>query len=169
MKALQIILAIFGVIIGILFIAALVVFDRGPETYVYTENRIPKRFLKEIKNLELIEDSEQVKYFYSDGFVKIEEGMYFITNKKIVLYSKDWPEPAEFIAFDEITNVEVEYNDGWMDDSWVYISSEEFDYDFPLSSERKGDKKFVEYLQSQLKEDIPFEVYNISDQESDDQ
>ncbi|MDD7985443.1 hypothetical protein PQO01_10825 [Lentisphaera marina] len=168
MKALQIGLAGLGVIIGILFIAALVVFDRGPETYVYKQNRIPKRFIQQIIELKLIDDSEQVKYFYSDGFINIDEGMYFITNKKIVLYSKDWHEPAENILFDDINELIVEYNKAWMDDSWVYVSTNDFDYEFPLSSERKGDKSFVKYLQSKLKEDVPVEIIHLSDEETNE-
>ncbi|WDE96926.1 hypothetical protein PQO03_02995 [Lentisphaera profundi] len=168
MKVLKIVLIGLGIIVGLLFTVALVIVDSAPETYVYKENRIPKKYTEHILALKLIDKDETIKYFYSDGFMKIDEGMYFITNKQVVLYSEEWPEPAEKIPFDQIINVEIEYNDTWLDDSWVYLNTEEFEYEFPLSNERGGDKKFIKYLKSQLAEDIPIVTLNTSSEDPEE-
>ncbi|EDM27547.1 hypothetical protein LNTAR_05526 [Lentisphaera araneosa HTCC2155] len=162
MKALKIILCGLGIIIGTVLTIGLAFLDRGPETYVYQARHIPKRYLKQIHKMELLEKDERIKYFYSDGLINIDEGMYFITDKNIVLYSKDWPEPKEIISFKDIANIEVQYSTSWIDDTWVMVGTDNYDYEFPLSKERDGDEKFVEYLQQQVSEDIPFTSYEVS-------
>ena len=165
MKELKIILCGLGIIIGTVLTIGLAFLDRGPETYVYQARHIPKRYLKQINKLELLEKDERIKYFYSDGLINIDEGMYFITDKNIVLYSKDWPEPKEIISFKDIANIEVQYSTSWIDDTWVMVGTNNYDYEFPLSKERDGDEKFVEYLQQQVSEDIPFTSYEVSNDE----
>ena len=162
MKALKIILCGLGIIIGTALTIGLAFIERGPETYVYKDKDIPKRYRKQIHKLKLIEWQEPIIFFYSDGLINIEEGMYFITDKRIILYSKDWAEPTENIPFQDIANIEVQYSTSWIDDTWVMVGTDNYDYEFPLSKERDGDEKFVEYLQQQVCEDIPFTSYEVS-------
>ncbi len=136
-------------------IGLLVIGNLSPETFIYTEKQIPKRFLKTVKSLGLLEEDETIQYFYSDGFLKIEQGMYFVTDKNLTLYSTEWPEPSLRIPLNELFYVEAEFNDSFFEDSYVTIASNDIEYAFfPLSSERGLDKKFVEYLEKHANENV---------------
>lgn len=136
-------LSSIGAYYGIYFLA------RSPETYIYTSKQIPKSYLYEIDSLSLINENEVIKYFYSDAVLDIKEGMYFITDQSLVLYSKDWEEPKVKIAFSDIRDIQIDYSEKLFIDSYVYVQTVSGDdYSFPLSNEMKIDKKFIEYLES---------------------
>ena len=121
----------------------------GPETFVVSGKQVTKRHLQEIRALGLLDADEAIRYFYSDGLLDIREGLYLVTAKKLVVYSSEWENPAVIIPFGEIVALAIEYNDDWLEDSYVSVTlTDGSEVLFPLSSERGGDKKFYEYLQS---------------------
>ncbi len=121
--------------------------DDSPDTYVYLGNQMPKKYLKEIRTMNLLENNEKIKYFYSDGLYDIKEGFYFVTDQKLVAYSENWEEPETIIYFNEIISLEVEYHDSWYEDSYIMLKTNDgLELDFPVSSERKRDKDFYNYL-----------------------
>lgn len=137
-------------IIGILAVVLLIggaFLETVPETFVYLETEMPNRYKKEIRELGLLESDESIKYFYSDGFLDIKEGMYFVTRDKLVVYCKEWEDPAFIVKYDNMSDLEIEYNDGFLEDSYMYVETVEGDYiSFPVSSEKGRDKVFYNYV-----------------------
>jgi hypothetical protein len=143
---------VFGIIaislVAVIVVALVVIGTFGPDTAVYPGRQLPKRFLSTIESLNLIAKDEKIRYFYSDGLIDIKTGMYFVTDRTLVLYSSEWAEPKIIIPLTNITSMEVEYDDSFFGDSMVFVttrSGEEFT--FPVSSEKGLDKKFIQAIQ----------------------
>ena len=144
MKTIGYILAILGAV----FLAlALFVGSVGPETYVYLGHRVPTKYVDEITELGLLKEDEHLRYFYSIGLLSITEGLFFLTDKRFVAYSTDWEEPETFVPFEDIINLHVEYNENFLDDSFIYIETKDgVELDIPVSSEKGRDVLFYEFL-----------------------
>lgn len=147
MKTLKVLFLSFGVFVIIGLFGLIVLGTLSPETFVYNGSQVPERYMKEIRSLGLLEEDETIKYFYSDGLIDIKSGLYFVTDKNLVVYSKAWEEPETIIGYSTITSIEVVYDESYFIDTSVTVIT---DYDlevfFPISSEKGRDKKFVEYL-----------------------
>ncbi|WP_028863573.1 hypothetical protein [Psychromonas aquimarina] len=146
MKVLKCLGISFGVIIGGIFVALAILGSFVPETSVYLGRQVPSKYMEEINTLGLVADDEQIKYFYTDALFDIKEGMYFITDKNLVLYSNMWEEPKTIISFSDISSIEVDYDDSFLNDSMVLVGVLDYEIEFPLSSEHARDRKFIEYL-----------------------
>ena len=147
MKALRIIGISIGGIFAIGIMGLVILGSIAPETYVYLGHQVPKKYLKEVRALDLLSEDEKIKYFYTDGLVDIKDGMYFVTDRNLVLYCNYWEEPETIIDFNEITKLEVEYDDSFLNDSMIYVETKSgLEVSFPVSSERGRDKKFVEHI-----------------------
>ena len=147
MKALKIFAISFGVLFAVAFTGLVVVASFGPDTYIYLGKQLPKRYAQKIQDLGLIDEGERIKYFYSDALVNIEDGMYFVTDRHLVLYSREWQEPKTIIHFSEIVNLEAEFDESLLSDSMVYVKTASgMEVSFPVSSEHGRDKEFVRYL-----------------------
>jgi hypothetical protein len=140
-------LAIVCVSVGALVISASI----GPEISVYTGRQVPKRFMTTIRSLDLIQKDEHIKYFYSDAMFDIKSGFYFITDRKLVIYSDQWEEPEIIIPFDQIASVDAQYDDSFFDDTMVYVTTDSgLEVYFPVSSEQGLDKRFVQAIEEKL-------------------
>jgi len=128
----------------------------GPETFVVPGPQVKLGHLKEIRRLGLLEPGEQIKYFYSDAFVDIKGGFYFVTDRRLVLYSDGWVTPAAIIGFSNIADLSIAYRGSFFEDSQVTVELDDGDvFWFPLSSERGGDKRFFEYAEKRWKAQRP--------------
>jgi len=153
-KGLKIIALSIGAIFALVFTGLVVVASFGPDTYVYLGKQLPKRYADKVHALGLIDADEKIKYFYSDALVSIEDGMYFVTDRNLVLYSRDWQEPKTVIHFRDIVNLEAEYDDSVLSDSMVYVKTVSgMEVSFPVSSEHGRDKDFVRYLRLKSRHD----------------
>ena len=151
MKALKIFGISLGSITVIGLIGLVILGSLVPETYVYLGRQIPKNYLSEIRSLGLIAEDEKIKYFYTDALFDIKEGMYFVTDKNLVLYSSNWEEPETMIPFDQIASIEVQYDDSFFEDTSVFVTTHSgMEVSFPVSSEKGRDRKFVEAIQEEL-------------------
>lgn len=131
-------------VVGALLIFLAVVAYLGPETSVYPGRQVPKRFLATVRALKLLKPDEQIRYFYSDGFLDIKDGLYFVTDKTLVLYSNAWEDPAVIIPLDQIETLDAEYDASFFVDSLVTVTTTAgLEVSFPVSSEKGLDKKFV--------------------------
>ena len=149
MKTISII--IISLLLSALAIFAYVVKD-GPETYVYLGKQTPKEFKQSINGLSLLEKDENIQFFYSDAIIDIQDGMYIITDKKIVLYSREWETPKPSIPYEQIGRIEVHYSTSWDEDTWVFLSDLEGQpLDFPLSPEKGTDQKVLNYIKAKIK------------------
>ena len=145
------------IVVGVVFMAAIFglayVGATGPETFIYKEKEIPSTFKKEMKDLKLLSEDEKLLYFYSDGLLDIKDGLYALTDQHLILYSTQWSEPETIIGFDEISYLDVEYDESFLNDSYVTVETEYgMSVEFPLSSERGRDKEFYNLLSKKVEE-----------------
>jgi len=151
-RTLKILGLVIGSLISILFVIALIIGSICPETWIYLEREIPSKYVEEIKELKLIDDDENIKYFYSDALWDIKDGMYFITDKKIVAYNSSWIEPETLIPFESIDTFEVEFSEEFLTDSYMYVlTKDDLEVSFPISNEKERDKLFYEYLEENVR------------------
>ena len=147
MKALKVVGITIGSIFAIGFIGLVILGNIVPETYVYLGHQVPKKYLREIRSLDLLSEGEKIKYFYTDALVDIKDGLYFVTDQNLVLYCQDWEEPETIIDFNEIIKLEAEYDDSFFIDSMIYVETKSgLEVSFPVSSERGRDKDFVDHI-----------------------
>ena len=83
-------------------IALFVVGSIAPDTAVYMGRQVPERFMTTIRSLGLLKEGEQIRYFYSDALFDINAGLYFVTDRNLVLYSSEWEDPEIIVPFDSI-------------------------------------------------------------------
>jgi len=138
---------VFGFLVFFVIISLMVIGTIVPETYVYLGRQVPKKYVNEIKTLGLLDDGEKIKYLYTDGFFDIKDGVYFVTDQKLVVYCKEWLEPETLIRFDEIIKLDIEYDNSFLEDSFIFLETTNgLEVEFPVSSEKNRDKAFYEYL-----------------------
>lgn len=141
------ILKIIGAVVGIFVLGFVVLAMLGPETSVYSGKQLPAKYIKVIESMDLIEQNESIKYFYSDAIYDIRSGMYFVTDKNLVLYSKAWAEPANIIPLNSIKSVYSQAEDSFNGDIVVTVITDNDDsYIFPVSVENGTDKHFIDAL-----------------------
>ena len=77
----------------------------------------------------------------------ITDGFYLLTDRKVVVYSTTYFEPAILIPFDDIQELSIEYDESFFTDSVVWITrADGSTVSFPVSSEGGGDKRFYKAL-----------------------
>lgn len=141
-----------GGVMAVMFaglIAFLVWFDyAAPDTAIIHGPQVPQRFMTTIRETGVLEADEEVLFFYSDAFMDITRGFYLLTDRKVVLYSTDWAEPAILLAFDEIAELDVEYNKSFFEDSMIYLELTDGSFvSLPASSDYDRDELFFEALE----------------------
>ncbi len=119
----------------------------SPDTEVVPGKQVNKKYLNFLRENSLIDNSEEVQYWYSDAFIDFKDGFYLLTGKKVIVYCQDWEDPAIIIPFGEIVDIEFEQDPSFLDDSRItLILRDDTSVYFPLSSENGGDIKFYEKL-----------------------
>ena len=137
-----------GLPLGIIIYAGVV----GPETMVVSGRQISARYVERISELGLLERGEKIHYFYSDALFDIEDGMYFLTDRKVVLYCADWHEPRIALPFSKIADMELVADESFLTDSTIVLTlDDKTDVTFPVSSEGGGDRRFFEALKAAWK------------------
>ena len=135
--------SVFIIVIGSLMVIGFF----SPEIEVIPGKQINKKYLNFVWEQGIVDRSEEIQYWYSDGFGDFKNGFYLFTNKKVVVYSKDWEEPAIIVPYTQIVDVEFEQDPSFYEDSRITLvlndSSTVF---FPVSSENGGDEKYYERL-----------------------
>ena len=122
------------------------------ETYVVEGEQLSTDQRATIESLGILKPGERILYFYSDGFWDITEGFYVLTDQALILWGEAFVQeggtlvPAVRLPLDQITSIGVEYSDSWYEDSAVSVDSGEWSYQFPLSSENRGDRSFITAL-----------------------
>ena len=152
MKALKIILIAGGAFMVLLFFGLAYIGMVSPETFVYTKNDVPQKYVKEMRELSLLENSERLQYMYSDALFDIKDGIYALTDKHLIIYCDEWSDPKTIIAFNEIIDLYVEYDDSFINDSYITVEYAELQVSFPVSSEKGRDKDFFNYLYRKVEE-----------------
>ncbi len=150
-KALKIVLISIGVVFVIGIIALMYIGANTPETHIYTQNEIPEKYRKQIKSLSLLSEDEKIVFLYSDALLDITDGLYMLTNEHLTIYISEWDEPELIIEFSEIDFIDIEYDDSFLNDSYITIETEYgLIVEFPVSSDKGRDHDFFDYLQKKV-------------------
>ncbi len=118
-----------------------------PETRALAGSQLTRRNLDDIRQLGLLAEGERIKYFYSDGLLGIEEGMYFFTDDRIVVYGEDFEPSATIVSYDEVIDITVDFSDSWWVDGtiWVELADDRY-VAIPISAEGGADEYFYDSL-----------------------
>lgn len=141
----------FGIsLVGLIFLgigALLVIGYFSPEIEVIPGKQVNKKYLNFVREQGIVDHSEDIQYWYSDAYGDFKYGFYFFTNKKVVVYSKKWEEPAMIIPYSQIADIEFEQDTSFFEDSRItLILMDSSSVYFPVSSENGGDKKYYDRL-----------------------
>lgn len=141
---------IFGSLILLVFLLLIIIGTFAPETHVYLGQQVPKKYKSAMKKLDLLEEGEKIKYFYSNGLTSIKSGLYCITDKKLIIYCDAWEEPKILIDFLDITHLSFEKDSSFLGDSYIYLITNKGDeIQFPVANEKGRDQLFYNYLKRQ--------------------
>jgi len=149
------IVIIVSILLALLIVAVcgglIFMVSTGPDTKAVPGAQMPRKHLDTINSLGLLQPGEQVQYFYSDAMMNIENGMYFFTDQKVVVYVKDSAEPKIEVPLGDIVAVDSELSDSWLEDSIIWLElADGSQVTFPVSMEAGGDEKFIGALNAML-------------------
>jgi len=126
---------------------AVYVGNAGPETMAVTGSRVKRPHLEKIKALGLLEEGEKILWFYSDAMVDPTEGMYFCTDRKVVVYGSQYDNSQPTFPYDTITDAVLSPGQGFLVDSMITITLDDgSEVAFPVSTEAGGDAQFHEAI-----------------------
>lgn len=135
---------------------------KGPDTKVYTGNEVPAKFVNIVRELNLLDAGEQVRFFYSDAVVDIEESFTLATDKKVVIYMKAAETPATIVPYDKIAEASLESSGTWIEDGTMTLELHDGSIvSFPVSSEGGRDKQFHEAILSAMDKAQPTSAPNV--------
>jgi hypothetical protein len=119
----------------------------GPASYAVPGDELAARFVRRIRALGLLEEDESVRYFYSSAVLDIEDGCYFFTDRKVVVYNKNSPTPALVVPFSDISDVEAQFAGSLHAVTTITVTlHDRSQIWFPVSVERHGDRRFYASL-----------------------
>ena len=146
------ILKISGIVFIVIVVGYFILASLGPDICVITGAQLPKKYVKTIGNLGFLKDSEEIKLFYSDAFLDIRDGMYFVTDENLVIYSRKWNKEENIIPFSNIAAVRSDLEGSYWNDSILWITTKDGDeYKIPISNVDGGDKGFYDYIKKKIK------------------
>ena len=152
-KALKIVLISIGAIFAIGIISLMYIGANSPDTCIYKENEIPRKYKEQLNALSLLSEDEKIVFLYSDAMLNITDGLYMLTNKHLILYIAEWEVPELIIEFSEIDFIDIEYDDSFLVDSYITIETADgLMVEFPVSSDKGRDHDFFNYLQEKVEE-----------------
>lgn len=113
----------------------------GPGTQIYVANEVPKKYVDLANELKLLDSGETIRFFYSDAITDVRNGMYFVTDKKVVVYKADAATPSTVVPFTKITDADLESSTSWAEDGSITLHLLDGSVVvFPVSGEGKRDK-----------------------------
>jgi hypothetical protein len=144
---------VIGLILAAMMGTCVLLFAQSPDTKVLDGRQIPKRHVEQIRSLGILDPDERIDYFYSDAMFDIEDGFYLLTDRRVVIYSRTFDEPAILVPYEEIEEVEGEFSDNWMQDSYVLLTLKNGSgASFPVSPEAGGDRRVFDALKKRLEQ-----------------
>lgn len=148
------VVAIGGLLLSF-FIA--ITFNFMPNSQAIPGSRLMGKDLALLKDYGLLEEDEEVIYFYSGGIFSIAEDGNFFTDRKVVSYEQavDSDDIYSGMAYyDEIADIEVRYSQSFIEDTVITIKPRhEEEFQLIVSSEAGLDKTFVKLLMKEWNEE----------------
>jgi len=139
-----------GALMAVVYVGVL-----GPETSVYTGNQVPKRYVDVMRDLGALDDGETILYFYSDALTDVRDGFYFVSDKKVAVYSQTVAgSPLTAIRFDQIVDLTLFRNESFFEDSEITLELKDGrPVSFPVSSEYDKDQEFFDAISQRVSGD----------------
>ncbi|MEE9425030.1 MAG: hypothetical protein V3V18_08610 [Methylococcales bacterium] len=153
------------VLIGIPVFAFIILssFNYLPSTSVVSGSQMWNKDIDFLRKEEILDENEEILYFYTTELLSIADDGQFISNCCIVSYFKD-SENSELIInysyYEDIENISVVWSTS--DDEVTVVTITEDDessFEVWLSRENEGDKQFITELKKQRKAARPSEIY----------
>jgi len=125
-----------------------------PETSVYAGNEVPNPFIETMKSVGALEEGETILYFYSDALTDIRDGFYFVSDRRVVIYSQaTGGSPLTTVGFEEIAEMNLDRDESFFTDSQITLELKDGrPLSFPVSSEVGGDQRFFEAIETRVEE-----------------
>ena len=124
-------------------------------TQVLSGNDLSEDYKETLINSDIIYQGDDIQYFYSDAFSRIDEMGSILTSDRVIMYFEDENEDLAVyeLYFEDITDVELFEQGNYFNPSIyrVYAGSRDAYLTLWLSTENRGDIKFIEALRSELK------------------
>lgn len=124
-------------------------------TEVLEGKDLSKDYREALIKSDIIDSGDSIQYFYSEAFSSIEEAGSILTSDRVIMYLEDEKKDTAVyeLYLEDITDVELIEAGNVLNDSVyrVYGDSREVYLTIVLSTENKGDVKFIEALRSGLK------------------
>ena len=133
-----------GSLIGAMVLSAIGFF---PSTMVMPGSELWEKDLNYLRSENILSEDEEILYFYSFGMWSIKDDGQFISKDYVTSYFID-PEDnslySSHAAYEDIEKIDVTWSKSWLEDTIVIVTNYEGDvFEIWLSSESKGDRKFV--------------------------
>ena len=133
----------------------------SPETHVYIGSDVPASYVKQMQGLGALEAGEQIRFFYSDAAIDIEEGFYFVSDRGVVVYGDEREPKLTRAAFADIESLYMFTNeDDWEDGEIAITLKDGSEIYFPISSELGRDDDFFNAIREGAPE-AAWEIENI--------
>lgn len=137
----------FGTLVVLSVVFLIVLGATSPDIEVIPGKQVDKEYLDFVWDQGIVDPSEEIQFWYSDAFSDFTDGFYLFTDKKVVIYSSAWSEPAIIIPYSQIVDIEFEQDPSFIEDSRItLVLVDNSTVYFPVSSENGGDYKFHERL-----------------------
>ena len=145
---------VVGLVLILLGFGLLTMTDFFPATEVQTGKELSKNLKQKLISADIIYEEDSIQYFYSYGLTSILEGGSILTSDRVIIY---FPEENQEISvygihFEDISNIELIEDGNFLNDSIYKIQGNSPDnwIKVELSTEGRGDVKFMEALRSEL-------------------
>jgi len=143
-------LGIFVALIIALILAIGAAIETGyiPETTALPAGKIHPRYIKQLKEIGVINPDEKVLYFYSGSLISVKNEGNLYTKDRLISYKKYNDELEMYSApYHEITAIEFEPSKSWMEESTITVTLIDGSwFEFAVSADSNGDKKFYDKL-----------------------
>ncbi len=123
-----------------------------PGTTVVTGDKVPARHADWMVEQGLLEDQEQMLYFYSTGFLSYREDGNVVTDLSVISYWQDEGELyGDYAYYDEISEIIPEYSESWIDDTIITIRKHDGAEFIVLASiDQDLDHRFVQAMRERV-------------------
>ena len=145
---------VVGIVVLLLGLGLLTDTDFLPATDVQAGEELSKNLKQKLISADIIYEEDSIQYFYSYGLSSILEGGSILTSDRVIIY---FPEENQEISvyeirFEDVSNIELIEDGNFFNDSIYKIQGNSPDnwIKVELSTEGRGDVKFMEALRSEL-------------------
>ncbi len=151
-----------GIPFGVIFCASigfglLTMSPLLPSTEVLPSHKIYDQDKQTLLQVNVIDEGDEIEFFYSEGTLSILEGGTVLTKDKLITYI---PQESEGqvgvyeLSIKEITSLELIHQGSYLSDSLYQANTNDPErwIQFLLSTENAGDQKFIKALKSKMKQ-----------------